>query len=63
MRDLKTGEIEEYEVSGDKIQGVWMRPGATHNMINLSETEDLITVMYVTELPNKNRPDTYFEPV
>ena len=63
MRDLKTGEIEEYEVSGDKIQGVWMRPGATHNIINLSDTEDLVTVMYATELLDKNRPDTYFEKV
>lgn len=63
MRDLKSGEIEEYEVSGDHIQGVWMKPGWTHNIINLSETEDLVTVMYATELLDKNRPDTYFEPV
>ena len=63
MRDLKTNEIEEYEVSGNKIQGVWMRPGATHNIINLSDTEDLVTVMWASETLNKDRPDTYSEPV
>ena len=63
MRDLNTGEIEEYEVSGDHIQGVWMKPGWTHNIINLSDSEDLVTIMYATELLNKDRPDTYFEPV
>ena len=63
MRNLKDGEIEEYEVSGDRIQGVYMKPGWTHNIINLSETEDLVTVMFASELLDKNRPDTYFEPV
>ncbi len=63
MRDLKTNEIEEYEVSGDKIQGVYMKPGWTHNIINLSETEDLVTVMFASEMLDKERPDTYFEPV
>ena len=63
MRNLKDDEIEEYEVSGDHIQGVWMKPGWTHNIINLSETEDLVTVMWASELLDKNRPDTYFEPV
>lgn len=63
MRNLKDGEIEEYEVSGEKIQGVYMKPGWTHNIINLSETEDLVTVMFASELLDKNRPDTYFEPV
>ena len=63
MRSLKDGEIEEYEVSGDKIQGVYMKPGWTHNIINLSETEDLVTVMFASELLDKDRPDTYFEPV
>ena len=63
MRNLKDGEIEEYEVSGDKIQGVYMKPGWTHNIINLSETEDLVTVMFASELLDKDRPDTYFEPV
>lgn len=63
MRNLKDDEIEEYEVSGDRIQGVWMKPGWTHNIINLSETEDLVTVMWASELLDKDRPDTYFEPV
>ena len=56
-------EIIEYEVSGDKIQSVIMLPGYTHNIINLSETEDLVTVMYCNEIFNSNRPDTYFDPV
>ena len=63
MRNLKDNEIEEYEVTGDKIQGVYMKPGWTHNIINLSETEDLVTVMFASELLDKNKPDTYFEPV
>ncbi len=63
MRNLKDGETEEYEVSGDKIRGVWMKPGWTHNIINLSDTEDLVTVMWANEILNKDRPDTYFEPV
>ena len=63
MRNLKDGEIEEYEVSGDKIQGVYMKPGWTHNIINLSETEDLVTVMFASELLDKDHPDTFFEPV
>ena len=56
-------EIIEYEVSGDKIQSVIMLPGYTHNIINLSDTEDLVTVMYCNEIFNPNRPDTYFDPV
>ena len=63
MRNLKNDEIEEYEVSGERIQGVFMKPGWTHNIINLSETEDLVTVMFASELLDQNRPDTYFEPV
>lgn len=63
MRNLKDGEIEEYEVSGDHIQGVWMKPGWTHNIINLSDTEDLVTVMWASEMLDRNRPDTFFEPV
>ena len=63
MRNLKDGEIEEYEVSGEKIQGVYMKPGWTHNIINLSETEDLVTVMFASELLDKNHSDTFFEPV
>ena len=56
-------EILEYEVSGDKIQSVIMLPGYTHNIINLSETQDLVTVMYCNEIFNPNRPDTYFDKV
>lgn len=63
MRNLKDNEIEEYEVFGDKIQGVWMKPGWTHNIINLSDTEELITVMWASEMLDKNRPDTFYEKV
>ena len=63
MRNLKDGETEEYEVSGEKIQGVWMKPGWTHNIINLSDKEDLVTVMWASEMFDKNKPDTYSEPV
>ncbi len=63
LRKEGTDEIWNYEVSGDKIQAVQMLPGYTHNIINLSETEDLVTVMYCNEIFNPNRPDTYFDPV
>ena len=56
-------EILNYEVSGGKIQSVIMLPGYTHNIINLSDTEDLVTVMYCNEIFNPNRPDTYFDKV
>jgi UDP-2-acetamido-2,6-beta-L-arabino-hexul-4-ose reductase len=55
--------ILEYEVSGDKIQSVIMLPGYTHNIINLSDTQDLITVMYCNEIFNPQRPDTFFDKV
>lgn len=57
------GEILEYEVSGDQIQSVIMLPGYTHNIINLSDTQDLVTVMYCNEIFNPKRPDTFFDPV
>ncbi len=57
------GKVLEWEVSGDKIQAVHMLPGYTHNIINLSETEDLVTVMYCNEVFNPNKPDTFFDPV
>lgn len=63
MRNLKDNEVEEYEVSGDHIQGVWMKPGWTHNIINLSDTEDLLTVMWASEMLDKEKPDTFFEKV
>ena len=58
-----SGEVLEWEVSGDNIQAVHMLPGYTHNIINLSETEDLVTVMYCNEVFNPDKPDTFFEPV
>jgi UDP-2-acetamido-2,6-beta-L-arabino-hexul-4-ose reductase len=57
------GKILEWEVNGDKIQAVHMLPGYTHNIINLSDTEDLVTVMYCNEVFDPNRPDTFFDPV
>lgn len=60
-RNINTGEFIEFEVSGDKIEAVYMIPGWTHNIINLSETENLVTVMTCNEIFNKDRPDTFFE--
>jgi UDP-2-acetamido-2,6-beta-L-arabino-hexul-4-ose reductase len=57
------GKVFEWEVDGDHIQAVHMLPGYTHNIINLSDTEDLVTVMYCNEIFNPNKPDTFFEPV
>ena len=57
------GKVLEWEVSGDKIEAVHMLPGYTHNIINLSDTEDLVTVMYCNEIFNPNMPDTFFDPV
>lgn len=62
-RNINTGEMVEFEVSGDKIEAVHMIPGWTHNIINLSETEDLATVMTCNEVFDPNRPDTFFEVV
>lgn len=63
MRKEGEDEVLNYEVSGEKIQAVVMLPGYTHNIINLSETDDLVTVMYCNEPFNPNRPDTFFDPV
>lgn len=57
------GKVLEWEVDGDHIQAVHMLPGYTHNIINLSDTEDLVTVMYCNEVFNPERPDTFFEKV
>ena len=57
------GKVLEWEVDGDHIQAVHMLPGYTHNIINLSETEDLVTVMYCNEIFDPNHPDTFFEKV
>lgn len=59
-RNINTGEFVEFEVSGDKIEAVYMIPGWTHNIINLSETENLVTVMTCNEIFDKNHPDTFF---
>ncbi len=63
QRKEGTGEIREYEVSGERIQSVIMLPGYTHNIINLSDTEDLVTVMYCNEIFNPDCPDTYADSV
>ncbi len=62
-RKIGTDEVIEFEVSGDKIQAVHMLPGYTHNIINLSETENLVTVMWANEMFDPNHPDTFGEPV
>lgn len=62
-RNIHTGEIVEFEVTGDKIEAIHMIPGWTHNIINLSETENLVTVMTCNEIFNPEKPDTFFEPV
>lgn len=62
-RKIDSDEIMEFEVSGDNIQCIHMLPGYTHNIINLSDTENLVTVMYCNEIFNPNRPDTYGESV
>ena len=63
LRKEGTDEVLSYEVSGDRIQSVIMLPGYTHNIVNLSDTEDLVTVMYCNEIFDPNRPDTYSDPV
>lgn len=62
-RKIGTDEVLEFYVSGEKIEAVHMLPGYTHNIINLSDTEDLITLMWANESFDKNRPDTFFEKV
>lgn len=62
-RNINTGEIVEFEVNGDKIEAIYMIPGWTHNIINLSETENLVTVMTCNEIFDIHRPDTFFEKV
>lgn len=60
-RKIGSDEVMEFEVSGEKIECIHMLPGYTHNIINLSDTQDLVTVMYCNEIFNPNKPDTYFE--
>lgn len=63
QRRVDSDEVLNFEVSGEKIEAVHMLPGYTHNIINLSDTEDLVTVMWANESFDPNRPDTYFDPV
>ena len=63
QRRVGSDEVLNFEVSGDKIEAVHMLPGYTHNIINLSDTEDLVTVMWANEAFDPNKPDTYFEKV
>lgn len=65
IQERKEGsdEVIEFDVNGDNIQVVHMLPGYTHNIINLSDTEDLVTVMYCNEVFNPDKPDTFFDPV
>lgn len=62
-RNINTGEMVEFEVSGDKIEAVYMIPGWTHNIVNLSETENLVTVMMCNEIFDPAHPDTFYEEV
>ena len=64
--DPETGAsypVREFEVSGDKLQCVYMLPGYTHNIINLSDTEDMVTVMWANEIFDSEHPETYHEDV
>lgn len=63
QRKIGTDEILTFDVSGDNIQAVHMLPGYTHNIINLSDTENLVTLMWANEQFNPNKPDTFFEKV
>lgn len=62
-RNIITGEIVEFEVSGNRIEAIYMIPGWTHNIINLSNTENLVTVMICNEIFDPSHPDTFGEPV
>ena len=63
LRKIGSDEVLNFEVSGDKIEAIHMLPGYTHNIINLSDTEDLVTVMWANECFDPGKPDTFFEPV
>lgn len=62
-RKIGTDEMVEFEVTGDKIQAIHMIPGWTHNIINLSNTENLVTVMWANEAFDSEHPDTFGETV
>ena len=63
QRKIGSDEVLEFKVSGEKIEAVHMLPGYTHNIINLSETENLVTVMWANEQFDPSKPDTFFEVV
>ena len=63
MRKIGTEEVLEFEVSGEKIEAIHMLPGYTHNIINLSDTQELVTVMWANEPFDPGHPDTFGEPV
>ena len=63
MRKVDSDEVVNFEVSGDKIEVVETIPGYTHNIVNLSETENLVTLIWCNEFFDPNRPDTYFDKV
>ena len=62
-RRIGSDEILEFEVSGDRIRAVHMLPGYTHSIVNLSDTENLVTLMWANEIFDPARPDTFYEPV
>lgn len=62
-RKIGSDDVLEFEVNGDNIQAIHMLPGYTHNIINLSETENLLTVMWANEIFDSNKPDTFGEKV
>ena len=62
-RNIITDELYEFEVAGEEIKAVYMLPGYTHNIINLSQTENLVTVMWANEVFDSEKPDTYYEKV
>jgi UDP-2-acetamido-2,6-beta-L-arabino-hexul-4-ose reductase len=63
QRKIGTDEVLNFEVSGEKIEAVHMLPGYTHNIINLSDTENLVTLMWANEQFDRSKPDTFFEEV
>ena len=63
QRQIGGDQVLEFEVSGDEPRAVHMLPGYTHNIINLSDTRELVTLMWANELFDPQRPDTFFEPV
>ena len=63
LRKIGSEEVLNFEVSGDKIEAIHVLPGYTHNIINLSDTDDLVTLMWANECFDPNKPDTFFEPV